>query len=220
MAAGRKTAYYLNDRLQEIHNYDVNVESREIFLVGRDGDSEIDTETSYKVIKNIRFLSSISSDDIVIHLNNPGGCVYSGYAIYDALKSCRCYIRAVCHGSCQSMGTIIVQAADERLSMPNCLFMLHEGTTGSNDTIRNAKSSIERDILEMKIMMNIYAEKFIAAEHFKGYTLARVKKFIEQKFDKKGDWYLGSEEAKNYGLIDNIVGLTKYKNLGEVVKDV
>lgn len=214
-ASSRKTPFFLNDKLEEVHNYGINVESREIFLHGHIGeeDSGVDHVMANNTIKNIRFLSNISEEPIVIHHYNIGGNCDAGFAIYDIIKNCKCNITIVCHGVCASMGTIITQAADERIAMPNCCFLFHEGGTGYEGTHKEAQSFAEYDKVVRRIMVDVYIQEMKNAPYFQGYTNARIKKFLQQKFDSKSDWYITASQALEYGFIDAILDRTKHPYL-------
>ena len=207
----RKDTDNTNNLLEEIHNYNICVPTREIFIHGHIQDAEEDPGVEYKmamrVIKNIQFLTNISSDDITIHQYNIGGEWEAGMAIFDTIKLCKCHVTFICHGISASMGTVIMQAADKRLAMPNCMFLVHEGMTDMHPdlTIKQSKSLYEWETLCGKLMMNIYAERAYVGECFKGFAASKIKAYIQRKFDRQEDWILTSQQAVDYGLIDEIV---------------
>lgn len=213
----RKGHNFINDNLVEIHSYGINLETRELFLHGAihdDTDPGVDYRTAFNTIKNIRYLSSLSDSQIFIHHYSIGGECDAGFAIYDAIQNCRCHVTMICHGVIASMGTIITQAADIRLSMPNCYYLLHEGGTSVGDmSFREAKAAMNQDQITLDKMMDIYAEKMQKNGLYKDQPLSKIKKFIEQKFDKKHDWTISAKEALEYSLIDGIIGEGKIGNL-------
>jgi ATP-dependent protease ClpP protease subunit len=116
--------------LENIHDYGVNLSTREIFLNSTHHTEEgeeggVDFEMAYKFIKNIQLLQSISDETIIIHACSCGGDWNYGIAIYDAIASCNCKTILVSHANARSMSSIIPQAATWRLIMPNCDFMIH-----------------------------------------------------------------------------------------------
>jgi ATP-dependent Clp protease protease subunit len=218
--AARKTAYYLNDRLEELHSYSINIEDREIYLHGHldEEDAGVDHIMLLNANKNIRFLESLSDEPIVIHHYNIGGNADCGFALYDLIKNSSCKMVVVCHGLCASAGTFITQAADIRLCMPNCYFLLHEGYNNFDGTYREYKSNVEVNVMITKKMMDIYAGRIKEAPDFQHKTITAIKKYVEQKFDKKMDWYLTPEETYRHGLVDDVVGVTKYKSLKQAIE--
>jgi len=219
----RKNAHYISDQLEELHDRSIRVEEREIFLHSHYGAESDDPGTDYRMantlVKNLRFLSSRSDDEIFIHQYNIGGVCDAGFAIYDAIKNCKCHITMICHGVCASMGTVILQAADYRIAMPSCIFLLHEGTTGVNSdmTFTQAKSFLAMEEYLNKLMLDIYLEKCKNADKFKTYTDYKLKKYITDKLKQHQDWIIASEEAKEYGFIDCIIG-KDVKTISDIIK--
>ena len=124
-------------------------------------ESGVDFRMSEILIKGISILESISSDPITIIMNNPGGDVYHGFAIYDAIKSSECNIRIVVYGMAMSMGSVILQAADYRVMMPNSTMMMHYGTNGIYDHSKNFIKWSEDAKRINRIMEDIYVDRLI-----------------------------------------------------------
>lgn len=203
--------HMITDIVSDIHLHGIDIKNREIFLhnfnAGEDNPG-VDYRMAHNFIKNIRILENISKDNILIHLHSIGGSWNDGIAIFDAIKSCECYITILVHGQAESMSSVILQAADFRVMMPNAYFMCHYGSTevvGNHLDVHNYMMH-EKDISEN--MFNIYADKCINGEFFKNKyktpTVEKVKIFLKNKF-KNGDWYLNSQDAINYGFADSIL---------------
>ena len=182
-----------NSLLEEIHNYGINGETREIFLHGHFHDEDEDPSTDWrmcnKFIKNIRLLDD-QQGNIIVHQNNSGGDWHQGMAIYDAIAQCKCYVIIVCHGSAMSMGSIIPQAADLRLMMPHCDFMVHDGYSdiGGGMTYRNAQTWAAFEKRATKIMMDIYIEACEGSVLFAGKTPKQIKHAIDHKLKTLHDY--------------------------------
>mgnify|MGYP000339029825 CR=1 FL=1 len=200
---------YDYDIVEKIHDYCIDLTNRTIYLHGSqksDEDSGVDFKMSNAFLKNINVLES-SPATISIHQQNIGGEYQSGMMIYDAIKQAKSHINIICHGEVMSMGTIILQAADLRLSMPNCHFMLHYGYVSSDD--RNplaAKSWLEMEDRQLGLMLDIYADKMKNSDEFKDRNKNYIKQWLRTKFKNKVDWHLSPPEALKYGLIDGIIG--------------
>src|SRR5271166_6582243 len=117
-------ARIVKDDVDRFHDYSIHIPSRTIFM-GTENLSEtdfeesgVDTSMAERQIKNLHLLDSISKDEITILMNNIGGDVIHGMAIYDAIRSCQSHITIKVLGHAMSMGSIILQAADERLMLP------------------------------------------------------------------------------------------------------
>lgn len=197
-----------NESIQSAHYFGVIPETREIFLVPGSWDgvdnNEVDHRLARSFITNLRLLEAQSSKKITIHQNLVGGSWDDGMAIYDAIKASRCQITVITYGVATSMGSIIPQAADIRLSMPNCCWMLHEGHTSFDGTIREFDALNRYNQRTKSIMMNIYLDRMVGAPAFANKKRSQVRSFLENKLRSRQDWYLSAEEAKEYGLIDDV----------------
>jgi len=183
-----------------LHEYGINPYSREIYLGGWEGNVEEEPGVDYRMamtfIRNITFMSEQSGDEIVIHQCTVGGEWEYGMAIYDAIKNCPCHVTMICYAHSRSMSSITLQAADERVLMPNCFFMIHHGMVYMTDTYKGAESWMEFSKGDTDMMMEIYAER-----------CSLTKKQILAKLDKKQEWYMRAEEAVELGFADKVFGV-------------
>lgn len=188
--------------------------TREIYLFG-DEENSIDHRIAFIFLQYMAELEN-KSDRIIIHANTVGGNWWDGLVIFDAIANSHCHITYVIHGQAFSMGSILPQAADERIMMPNSIMMIHPITPGLSDnlTAKQAAESIVIDKYVSSIMLDIYANKCSEAQYFKDlkYSLSRIKNFIRNKLNSKHDWWLKPGEAILYGFADSILG-TKYSDL-------
>ena len=132
--------------------------------------------------------------DIHLYINSPGGSVTSGLAIYDTMQYIRPDVSTICIGMAASMAAVLLAggAKGKRTALPNSRIMIHQPWGGVQGTASDISIQAE-EILRMKKGINQ-----ILANH----TGKDVKE-VERDTDR--DYYLSSEEAKNYGLIDNIL---------------
>lgn len=198
---------HTKDIVEEIHDHCIDIQQRKIFIhssLNEQDDSGIDFRVSNKFVKNISILDE-KDKSIEIVLNTIGGNFSQGMMIYDAISTAKSHISIVCHGEVCSAGTVILQAADYRYSMPNCTFMLHFGGLSIEDSHLAAQSFMEYDKLCAEKMIDIYAKKAKKGEYFKDKTDLQIKRFFQNKFKNKGDWFINAEEAKYYGLIDKVI---------------
>lgn len=187
----------ISEAIFNLHEYNINPHSREIYLGSWDGavDEEpgVDYRMALNFIRNITFLAGQSDDPITIHQCTVGGEWEYGMAIFDAIKNCQCYITTIAYAHARSMSSITLQAADERIMMPECIFMIHHGTIYMNDTYKGAESYMEYAKKDTARMMEIYTERGKLTE-----------KQILSKLDKKQEWYMSAEEAVKYGFADKV----------------
>jgi len=154
----------------------------------------IDDTVASLTIAQLLFLESEDpAKDINLYINSPGGSVSAGLAIYDTMQYIRPEVATICMGLAASMGAVLLAggAKGKRSSLPNSRIMIHQPWGGVQGTASDI--SIQADeILKTKKRLNQ-----ILADH-SGQDVSRV----EQDTDR--DRYMSSEEAKEYGLIDNV----------------
>jgi ATP-dependent Clp protease protease subunit len=166
------------------------LEERIIFLAG-----PISDDIANLVIAQILFLASRDSNkDIKLYINTPGGSVTAGLAIYDTIQHIDCDVSTICIGMAASMGATLLAAGTKgkRFALPNSEVLLHQVAGG----IKGQAADIEieaKQILKIKGKLNQ-----ILAKH----TDQPLKK-VEKDTDR--DFYLSAEEAKKYGIIDEVI---------------
>lgn len=166
------------------------LKDRIIFLAG-----PITDILANSVIAQMLFLSSKDPvKDIQLYINTPGGSVTAGMAIYDTMQYVKCPISTVCIGLAGSMGAILLGAGEKkkRFALPNSQVLLHQvagGVTGEAVEIEITA----KQIIKIKEKLNK-----ILAKHT-GQPLEKIEK------DTDRDFYLSAEEAKEYGLIDEVI---------------
>jgi ATP-dependent Clp protease protease subunit len=167
------------------------LKERIIFLGGPVNDAVANT-----VIAQLLFLANEDSKkDIQLYINSPGGSVTAGLAIYDTMQFVKPDVATMCVGVAASMGAFLLAAGKKgkRLSLPNSEILLHQVAV---DSIGGQATEIEisaRQIIKTKQRLNVLLAKST------GQSLAKVEK------DTERDFWLSAEEAKAYGVIDEII---------------
>ncbi|MFT5440070.1 MAG: ATP-dependent Clp protease protease subunit [Alphaproteobacteria bacterium] len=166
------------------------LKERIIFLTG-----PVDDNVSSVICAQLLFLESENpSKDISFYINSPGGIVTAGLAIYDTMKYIRPDVSTVCFGQAASMGSLLLcaGAAEKRYALPNARIMIHQPSGGYQGQATDIDIHA-REILSLRARLNgIYVE----------HTGQKLD-VIEQKMDR--DSFLSPEEAKKFGLIDEVV---------------
>jgi ATP-dependent Clp protease protease subunit len=163
---------------------------RVIFLVG-----PVNDHTANLVVAQLLFLESENPDkDISLYINSPGGSVSAGMAIFDTMNFFKPQVSTLCTGMAASMGAFLLAAGakGKRFSLPNSKVMIHQplgGTQGQATEIEIAA----REIIKTRERLNqMLAEAT-------GQPLSRIEQ------DTERDYYLTAEEAKAYGLVDDVI---------------
>lgn len=170
------------------------LKDRIIFLAGT-----IDDNVANTIVAQMLFLASKDpKKDIQLYINSPGGSVTAGLAIYDTMQHIKCDVSTVSIGISASMGALILAAGakGKRYALANSEILLHQVMGGA----RGQASEIEitaKQILRIKDQMNK-----ILAKHT-GQTLSKIAQ------DTDRDFYLSAEEAKEYGVVDEVLSPKK-----------
>ncbi|MCC6398715.1 MAG: ATP-dependent Clp endopeptidase proteolytic subunit ClpP [Bacteroidetes bacterium] len=154
----------------------------------------VDDTVASLVIAQLLFLESEDPDkDVNVYINSPGGSVSSGLAIYDTMQYIRPDVATICIGLAASMGAVLLAGGTKgkRSALPNSRIMIHQPWGGVQGTASDISIQAE-EILRTKKRLNE-----ILASHC-GQPLATIER------DTDRDRYMSSEEAKTYGLIDNV----------------
>jgi len=166
------------------------LKERIVFLAG-----PINDVVANSIIAQMLFLASQDpKKDIQLYINSPGGSVTAGMAIYDTMQYVKCPISTVCVGMAASMGATLLAAGEKgkRFALPNSQILLHQvagGVTGE---------AIEIEITAKQIIKIKEKLNKILAKHT-GQLLDKVEK------DTDRDFYLDAQEAKEYGIIDEVI---------------
>ena len=146
----------------------------------------------YRGANDYHDLDKEDKKDIYLYINSPGGAVTSGLAIYDTIKFINSNVITIGMGLCASMGAFLLSSGDKRYALENTEIMIHEVLGGFEGSARNIKLQSER-INKIKEKIN----KIMAKNTKK--TIKQIEK------DTGKDYYMSSKEAKEYGIIDDII---------------
>ena len=161
----------------------------------------VNDEIASLIIAQLLFLEAEDPDkDITFYVNSPGGGVTAGLAIYDTMQYVRCDVATLCMGQAASMGALLLASgtAGKRFSLPNARIMIHQPMGGAQGQASDIEITT-REILKMK--KELYA---IIADH-SGKTIEQVEK------DGDRDFWMTATEAKEYGMIDEVLLRSKDK---------
>lgn len=156
---------------------------------------EITDVTANLVIAQLLYLQSVDSEkDIYLYINSPGGSVSAGLAIYDTMNYIKPDVCTMCMGMAASMGAFLLSsgAKGKRFALPNSEIMVHQPLGGARGQASDIKIHAEH-ILKTKEKLN----KILAANS--GQNVEKVER------DTDRDNYLSAQEAKEYGLIDQVI---------------
>lgn len=165
------------------------LKDRIVFLSG-----EINDEVANLIVSELLYLNSLNNEDIYLYINSPGGSVTSGMAIYDTMNFIKCDVSTICVGMCASMAAFLLSSGTKgkRVCLKNGEVMIHQPLGGVQGQATEIKIHAER-IIKLKEKLN----KILASN-----TGKDIKK-IER--DTERDYYLDSEEALEYGLVDKVL---------------
>lgn len=166
------------------------LKERIVFLGG-----EINDPMADLVIAQLLFLEAEDPDkDIHLYINSPGGVVTAGMAIFDTMNYIKAAVSTICIGQAASMGAVLLAAGQKgkRFALPHARIMIHQPSGGSRGQATDIMIQAE-EILRMKRELN----RILAG--FSGQPVERVER------DTERDFFMSSEEAREYGLIDAVM---------------
>ena len=166
------------------------LEDRVIFLTGEINDAVADA-----IVAQLLFLENKDANkDICLYINSPGGSVTAGMAIYDTMNYIKCDVSTICIGLAASMGAFLLSsgATGKRYALPNSEIMIHQPLGGAQGQASDIKIQADH-IIKTKHRLN----SILALNSGKPYEV------VEKDTDR--DNYLSAEEAKEYGLIDQVI---------------
>ena len=203
--------------IEHIHNFNIDIKNREIFLhsfLSDSAEEQIDYKCSVVFEKNLRFLNHLSNDPILVHMHLPGGDWQDGLGMYDAIRHSRSKIIILAYAKVESCSSVLLQAAPVRVLMPNTNMLIHYGSISINEEhTKAASSSIAWNDRETEKMVDIFTDRcmetsVIAKE--KNWKKMMARKHIISQLANKCDWILTAEETVYYGFADGILGSKQY----------
>jgi ATP-dependent Clp protease protease subunit len=155
---------------------------------------EIDDNLSNIIVAQLLYLDSINNDDISLYINSPGGSITAGMAIYDTMNFVKSKVSTICIGMAASMGAFLLSCGEKgkRYCLPNSEVMIHQPLGGAQGQATEIKIAAER-ILKLKKKLNDILSKNT------GQDIDKINS------DTERDYFLSSDEALDYGLVDQIL---------------
>ncbi|HNZ21837.1 MAG TPA: ATP-dependent Clp protease proteolytic subunit [Polyangiaceae bacterium] len=156
--------------------------------------TEINDDVANIIIAQLLFLESEDPDkDVQLYINSPGGVVTAGLAIFDTMQYVRCPVSTICIGQAASMGAVLLCAGGKgrRFALPHSRVLLHQPMGGA----RGQASDIEIQAREIRHLKDVLIQILVDAT---GKTAEQIAKDIDR------DFYLGAEQAKEYGIVDEV----------------
>ena len=156
---------------------------------------EVNDNTASLVVAQLIYLEGQDPDkDIDLYINSPGGSISAGMAIYDTMQFIKCDVSTICIGMAASMGAFLLAAGakGKRKALPNSEIMIHQPSGGSRGQASDIKIQAEH-ILYIRGRMNRILSELT------GQSIETIER------DTDRDFFMTAEEAKNYGIIDNII---------------
>lgn len=208
--------------LSDLHSYNVNLGTREIYLHGAKGESEepgVDYRMATTFIKNMHLLNSEDpKGNVLVHMQSIGGCWDNGMAIYNVIETSPSPVTILAYSQASSMTGIILQSAKKRVLMPDCHFLVHHGSIGLEGTHQAVVAAVERDKIALNRMLELFAMRLINGPYFKNKdkSIEYIKKWLDKKIREREDWYMDAQEAVDYGFADGILGERGYKDLATI----
>lgn len=156
---------------------------------------EITDNTANTVVAELLYLDSLNHDDISLYINSPGGSITAGMAIYDTMNFIKSDVSTICVGMAASMAAFLLSVGQprKRYILPNAEVMIHQPLGGVQGQATEIKIAAER-ILKLKRKLNM-----ILAE-VTGQDIETINN------DTERDYFMDSEEALTYGIVDKILG--------------
>ena len=169
----------------------------------------INDDVSNIIIAQLLFLQADSPDkDIYLYINSPGGIVSAGMAIYDTMQHISAPVNTICMGMAASMGSFLLAAGrkGKRSALPHARIMIHQPSGGAQGTASDIEIQA-REILYLRSALNeLYA-------HHTGKTLAQIERDMDR------DRFMSADEAKSYGIVDNVLAMNSFPKLDAPKKE-
>lgn len=157
-------------------------------------DGEINDSNANIVVSELLYLSSLNDDDIFMYINSPGGSVTAGMAIYDTMNYIKNDVSTICVGMCASMAAFLLSSGTKgkRYALKNSEIMIHQPIGGAQGQATEIQIAAER-IIRIKEKLNTLLSQ-------------NANQPIEKiKIDTERDYYMDANEAKEYGIVDEVL---------------
>lgn len=169
--------------------------------------TQVDDTIADSIVAQLLFLESEDPEkDIQLYINSPGGSVTAGMAIYDTMQQVNCDVVTICFGLAASMGAFLLSggAQGKRMSLPSSRIMIHQPLGGAQG------QAVDIEIQAKEILYHKRKLNELLAQHT-GQPLERIEE------DTERDFFMSAQEAKDYGLIDQVISRQNLPQPGESV---
>ena len=158
---------------------------------------EINDNSANAVVAQLLYLDSLNNDDISLYINSPGGSITAGMAIYDTMNFIKSDVSTICIGMAASMAAFLLSTGEKgkRCILPNAEVMIHQPLGGAEGQATEIKIAAERILKLRKKLNKILSQRT-------GKDIKIINK------DTERDYFMDSEEALNYGIVDKILKKT------------
>jgi ATP-dependent Clp protease protease subunit len=166
-----------------------------IIFLGED----VNPHTASLIVAQMLFLEAEDSKkEIKFYINSPGGSIYDGLAIYDTMQHLKCDVATYGIGLQASMGSFLLSSGTKgkRYALPNSTVMIHQPSSGTQGKVSDMEIDLKESLRVKELTAKILAKNT-------GKTLEQIMR------DKDRDYWMTAEEAKKYGLIDEVIGKRK-----------
>lgn len=160
---------------------------------------EVNQDTASIVVAQLLFLEAEDpKKEIKMYINSPGGAIYDGFAIYDTMQHLKCDVATYGMGLQASMGAFLLSSGTKgkRYLLPNATVMIHQPSAGTRGKVTDMEIDLKEGLRLKKRLTEILAKNC-------GKSYEQLEK------DQDRDYWLSAEEAKKYGLVDEVIGKKK-----------
>jgi ATP-dependent protease ClpP protease subunit len=202
-----------------IHTYGLDLKNRELYLhsdLNESDNEEVNFKSAIVFEKNMRYLNQLSNEPILIHMHIPGGDWEDCLGIYDTIKESKSKTIILAYAKAQSASSIILQAPDLRVLMPNVNVLIHYGSISlDSEHSKAAAESVQWNEKECDKMIDIYVERCMNSDMAKDKNWKKMmaKKHIQSQLANRCDWILSAKEAVDYGFADGVLCTKEYPNI-------
>jgi ATP-dependent Clp protease protease subunit len=176
--------FKLQDKIDE--NF---IEQRKLFIWGM-----VDDKTARHCVDRLLYLDSLSNEEITFVINSPGGYVTAGFSIYDTMQEIKSPVSTVCSGLAASMGSLLLSGGEKgrRMIQKHGRVMIHQPSGGGRGTSADIEITAQEILKTREILAKLYEENC-------GQPFDKVMK------DFNRDFWLGADEALEYGIVEGIL---------------
>jgi len=213
----------LCELIHTVHNFGINPETRELFLHSYMSDAEeepgVDWRMATKLQKNLSLLTTgnRAENPILIHMHTVGGNWEDGLAIYDTIKSCTAtHITILAYAHARSMSSIIFQAGDTRIFMPNTVWLMHMGTQAFEGDAQSFEAEATESKSDHNRMLDIYVDSAYNSPAYKNKSRKQIKFLIDKGLRLKQEWYMSPRDAIHHGYGDAVFGDAGYEDMNAI----